>query len=44
MEYFEQVTKVGDEREANINFVGGFRIPVMGELNKFAILIRVVVD
>ena len=36
-EYFEQVLKVADVREANINVVGNWRIPVLGDLNERAI-------
>ena len=33
-EYFEQVLNVADVREANINVVGNWRIPVLGNLNE----------
>ena len=36
-EYFEQVLNVADAREANINVVGNWRIPVLGDLNERAI-------
>ena len=32
-EYFEQVLNVADIREANINVVGNWRMPVLGNLN-----------
>ena len=32
-EYFEQVLNVADVREANINVVGNWRMPVLGDLN-----------
>ena len=32
--YFEQVLNVEDVREANINIVGDWRMPVLGELNE----------
>ena len=35
-EYFEQVLNVADVREANINVVGNWRIPVLGDLNERA--------
>ena len=31
-EYFEQVLNVADVREANINVVGNWRMPVLGEI------------
>ena len=33
-EYFEQVLNVADVREANINVVGNWRMPVLGDLNE----------
>ena len=33
-EYFEQVLNVADDREANINVVGNWRMPVLGDLKK----------
>ena len=36
-EYFEQVLNVADIREANINVVGNWRMPVLGDLNERAI-------
>ena len=36
-EYFEQVMNVADVRESNINVVGNWRMPVMGDLNERAI-------
>ena len=36
-EYFEQVRNVADVREANINVVGNWRVPVLGDLNERAI-------
>ena len=36
-EYFEQVLNVTDVREANINVVGNWRMPVLGDLNERAI-------
>ena len=33
-EYFEQVLNVADDKEANINVVGNWRMPVLGDLNK----------
>ena len=36
-EYFEQVLNVADVREANINVVGNWRTPVLGNLNERAI-------
>ena len=35
-EYFEQVLNVADVREANINVVGNWRKPVLGDLNERA--------
>ena len=32
--YFEQVLNVADVREANINAVGNWRTPVLGDLNE----------
>ena len=36
-QYFEQVLNVADVREANINVVGNWRMPVLGDLNGRAI-------
>ena len=36
-EYFEQGLNVADVREANINVVGNWQMPVLGELNERAI-------
>ena len=36
-EYFEQVLNVLDVREDNINVVGNWRMPVLGDLNERAI-------
>ena len=36
-EYFWQVLNVADVREANINVVGNWRMPVLGDLNERAI-------
>ena len=36
-EYFEQVLNVADVREANINVVGNWRMPALGDLNERAI-------
>ena len=33
-EYFEQVLNVADVTEANINVVGNWRMPVLGDLNE----------
>ena len=33
-EYFEQVLNVADVREANINVVGNWQMPVLGDLNE----------
>ena len=35
-EYFEQVLNVADVRESNINVVGNWQMPVMGDLNERA--------
>ena len=37
VEYFEQVLNVADVRETNINVVGNWRMPVLGDLNERAI-------
>ena len=34
---FEQVLNVGDVKEAKINVVGNWRMPVLGDLNERAI-------
>ena len=39
-EYFEQVLNVAAVREANINVVGNWRMPVLGDLNETAILLE----
>ena len=36
-QYFEQVLNVADAREANINVVVNWRMPVLGDLNERAI-------
>ena len=36
-QYFEQVLNAADDREANINVVGSWRMPVLGDLNERAI-------
>ena len=36
-EFFEQVLNVADVREANINVVGNWRMPVLGDFNERAI-------
>ena len=36
-EYFEQVLNVAGVREENINVVGNWRMPVLGDLNERAI-------
>ena len=36
-EYFKQVLNVADFREANINVVGNWRMPMLGDLNERAI-------
>ena len=36
VEYFEQVLNMADVREANIDVVGNFRMPVLGDLNERA--------
>ena len=41
-EYFEQVLNVADVREANINLVGNWRMPVLGDMNERAISLEVV--
>ena len=38
-EYFEQVLNVADVREANINVVGNWRKPMLGDLKGRAILV-----
>ena len=37
VEYFEQVLNVADVREANINVVGNWQMPVLGDLNERSI-------
>ena len=39
-EYFEQVLNLADVREANINVVGNWRMPVLGDLNERAITLE----
>ena len=39
-EYFEQVLNVADVREANINVVSNWRMPVLGSLNERAISLK----
>ena len=41
-EYFEQVLNVADVREANINVVGNWRMPVLGDFNERAISLKAV--
>ena len=41
-EYFEQVLNVADVRDANINVVVNWWMPVMGDLNERAIYIAIV--
>ena len=41
-QYFEQVLNVADVREANINVVGNWLMPVLGDLNERAISLEVV--
>ena len=36
-EYFQQVLTIADVKEANINVVGNWRMPVLGDLNERAI-------
>ena len=43
-EYFEQVQNVADVREANINVVGNWWMPVLGDLNERAISLEEVVE
>ena len=43
-EYFEQVLNVADVRDANINVVGNWRKPVLGNLNERAISLEEVVE
>ena len=38
-EYFEQVLNVADVREPNINVVGNWQMPVLGDMNERAILL-----
>ena len=33
-EYFKQVLNVAEEREANINIAGNWRMPVLGDINE----------
>ena len=39
-EYFEQVLNVADAREANINAAGNWGMPVLGDSNERAKLLR----
>ena len=39
-QYFEQVLNVADVWEANINVVGHWRMPVLGDLNERAISLK----
>ena len=39
-EYFEQVLNVADVREANINVVSNWQLPVLGDMNEGAILLE----
>ena len=41
-EYLEQVLNVADVREANVNVVGNWRMPVLGDLNERAMSLEVV--
>ena len=43
-EYFEQVLNVADVREANINVVGNWRMPVLGDLNERTISLEEVME
>ena len=43
-EYFEQVLNVADAREANMNVVCNWRMPVLGDLNERAISLEEVVE
>ena len=43
-EYFEQVLNVADVREANINVVGNWHMPVLGDLNERAISLEELVE
>ena len=38
-EYFEQVLNVADVREANINVVGNWRMPVLGDLSEIGSIV-----
>ena len=38
--YFEQILNVANAREANINVVGNWRVPVLGDLNERAISLQ----
>ena len=39
-QHFEQVLNVADVREANINVVANWRMPVLGDFNEKAILLE----
>ena len=43
-QYFEQVLNVADVREANLDVVGNWRMPVLGDLNERAISLEEVED
>ena len=43
-QYFEQVLNVADVREANINAVGNWRMPMLGDLNERAISLEEVME
>ena len=43
-EHFEQVLNVADVRVANINVVGNWRMPVLGDLNGRAISLEEVTE
>ena len=43
-QYFEQVLNVADVREANINVIGNWRMPVLGDLNERAISLEEVAE
>ena len=43
-EYFEQVLNIADVREANINVVGNWQMPLLGDLNERAISLKEVVE
>ena len=43
-QYFEQVLNVADVREANINVVDNWQMPVLGDLNERAVSLEEVGD